>query len=37
MLDTALFLWTGIGAAALVFAFLDYRFSLKKRTKLEKV
>jgi len=35
-LDTTIILWTGIGAAALVFAFIDYRLSFKKRMKLEK-
>ena len=35
-MDTTVILWTGIGAAALIFAFIDYRMSLKKRIKLEK-
>jgi len=36
-MDTTVILWTGIGAAALIFAFIEYRLSFKKRIKLEKI
>ena len=35
-METTIFLWTGIGAASLLFAFIDYKLSLKKRIKREK-
>ncbi len=35
-MDTTIILLAGIGAAALIFAVLDYRVSLRKRVKLEK-
>ena len=35
MFDSTTLLWTGIGAASLVYAFLDYTLSYKKMTKAE--
>jgi hypothetical protein len=35
MFDPTILLWTGVGAATLVIAFLDYAISLKKRMKTE--
>jgi hypothetical protein len=35
MFDQTIFLWTGVGAVALVIAFLDYAISFKKRMKTE--
>ena len=35
MFDPTILLWMGVGAAALVIAFLDYAISFKKRMKPE--
>ena len=36
-MDPTIILWTGIGTAALGFAFLDYRISMKKRVSIGKI
>jgi hypothetical protein len=35
MFDVTILFWTGVGALALAFAFLEYAISFKKRMKIE--